>query len=97
MVRFVYAGAIALASVGHMVVLVLGVVQGWFSLDLRSGLLLFAAFLLAMLALCCSIWALRLGGLGNSHNVAGFYHPCGECGREHDPELSFCWSCGARA
>jgi hypothetical protein len=97
MSRSIYAIAIACASVVHIGVLVVGVVQGWFTLDLKSMLLLSTAFLLAMLALCCAIWALRLGSDWEPSRASGFFLDCPECGRERDAEHSFCVTCGARA
>lgn len=97
MVRRLYGGLIAAASLAHMGILAMGVLQGWFPLDLRSGLLLSAAFLLAMLALCCSLWALRMGVEPHEHQLGGFFLDCRECGRQRDPELTFCGACGSRA
>lgn len=97
MARRFAAGVITLASAAHMATLLFGVHRGWFSLTDGSVLLLIGAFVLSLLALVTSVWVLRTEEERQFLIATGFLAACGECGRGHDPEHSFCVSCGAQA
>lgn len=93
--RRIAAGVIALASVGHMILLVVGVNLGWFPLSASSILVLATALLLALLALAASVWVLRTEDFREFAMWADRVFECRQCGRQRQPDHAFCTACGA--